>query len=63
MFPAVPVLIFRGRSTNVSRVVSVGPRGSQRQSKYRVWYRVKPLVVARVHVAGRFPVDEQLTAN
>ena len=31
----------------------------QRQHKYRVWYSVKPLVVARV--AGRFPADEQLT--
>ena len=31
----------------------------QRQYKYRVWYSVKPLVVARV--AGCFPADEQLT--
>ena len=30
----------------------------QRQCKYRVWYSVKPLVVARV--AARFPADEQL---
>ena len=35
----------------------------ERQYKYRVWYSVKPLVVARVHVAGRFPADEQLTAS
>ena len=32
----------------------------QRQDKYRVWYSVKPLVVARVHVAERFPTDELL---
>ena len=33
----------------------------QRQDKYRVWYSVKPLVVARVHVAERFPAEELLT--
>ena len=33
----------------------------QRQDKYRVWYSVKPLVVARVHEAERFPADELLT--
>ena len=35
----------------------------QRQDKYRVWYSVKPLVVARVHVAERFPADKLLTAS
>ena len=31
----------------------------RRQYKYRVWYSIKPLVVARV--AARFPADKQLT--
>ena len=35
----------------------------QRQDKYRDWYSVKPLVVASVHVAQRFPADELLTAS
>ena len=35
----------------------------QRQDKYRGWYSVKPLVIARVHVAERVPADELLTAS
>ena len=45
------------------------PRPVQRHTgtaspvQYRVRYSVKPLVVARVHVAERFPADELLTAR